>query len=167
MGIIAMDKKKDFTPAPEGLHQAVCVDVEDLGVVDWGFGDQHKVSIYWQTEQMNPDIDKPFLVRKAYTLSLNEKANLRKDLETWRGRKFNREELEGFDLEKLLGVNCQIQIIHNIKDEGRVYANVQAVIPAAKDTKKLHPMDYVRIQDRDKEQGTDNEFKVTDDDIPF
>jgi len=30
MAIIAKDNRKEFTPAPEGLHQAVCVDVVDL-----------------------------------------------------------------------------------------------------------------------------------------
>jgi hypothetical protein len=32
MSIIAKSNKKDFTPAPEGLHSAVCCDVVDLGL---------------------------------------------------------------------------------------------------------------------------------------
>jgi hypothetical protein len=167
MPIIARDKQKEWKPAPEGLHCAVCVDVEDLGLKDWGYGEQEKIRISWQIEEISPENDKPYLVHKSYTLSLNEKANLRKDLETWRGRKFSREELEGFDLEVLLGVNCQLQLIHNMKDEGKTYANVQAVIPPGKNAPKLRPVEYTRVKDRDKQQETETEFKADDNDIPF
>jgi hypothetical protein len=88
---------------------------------------------------------------KRYTLSLHEKANLRRELETWRGKKFTAEEGEGFDLEKLLGANCQLQVIHNEKDDGTVYANVQAIVPAGRGLEKLSiPPDYVRAINRDK-----------------
>jgi len=167
MSIIAKDSKREYEPAPEGLHQAVCVDVVDLGIVDGNFGPRHKVRIYWQLE-VKDETGKPFLVQKQYTLSLNEKANLRKDLETWRGAKFRPEELQGFDLEKLIGVNCQVQLIHNIRDES-TYANVQAVIGAPKGVARLHPVDYVRRQDRDKQQGTGNGNggEVEDEIVPF
>ena len=42
-----------------------------------------------------------FDVARVYTLCLHERAALRKDLESWRGRKFTEQELDGFDLEKL------------------------------------------------------------------
>ena len=33
MAIIAKEPERSFTPCPEGLHHAVCVDVVDLGVL--------------------------------------------------------------------------------------------------------------------------------------
>lgn len=36
MGIIAKAPEKNFAPAPEGLHHAVCVDVIDLGLLRSG-----------------------------------------------------------------------------------------------------------------------------------
>lgn len=167
MAIIARDSQTDFTPAPEGLHQAVCVDVVDQGLKDSQWGEKHKVDIRWQIDQPNPDNQgKPFMVIKRYTLSLSEKANLRQDLEAWRGRRFSKEELEGFDLEMLIGVNCQVQIIHNLGDNGKKWANVQAVVPLGKGMAKIQAQDYIRVIDRDNGNGQGAAVQA-DDEVPF
>lgn len=58
---------KAFAPAPAGVHQAVCVDVMDLGILDviWQgvTKKQHKVNVAWQISQ-SLDNAKPFLVFK-------------------------------------------------------------------------------------------------------
>jgi len=167
MAIIAREPESKFTPAPEGLHQAVCVDVHDLGIMATTWGDKHKVLVIWQIDAAE-ESGKRFQVRKHYTLSLSEKANLRRDLECWRGRKFTPEELQGFDVEKLLGANCQIQVVHNLSDEGKTYANVQAIVPFnSKMGAKLSPLDYTRVRDRARQQGNGAGPDITDDDIPF
>lgn len=170
MPIIARKPEISFTPCPEGLHHAVCVDVCDLGIVKGQYGEKHKVEIRWQTDVTNKDTGKRFELRKWYTLSLHEKANLRKDLECWRGRKFTDTELEGFDLECLLGVNCQLQVIHNITDEGKTFDSVQAIVPHNARLPKIAPLDYVRQQDRPKQYGngaSPNNGALNVEDIPF
>lgn len=170
MPIIARAPESKFTPAPEGLHQAVCVDVHDLGMVKTAWGDKAKVLLIWQLDALD-ETGRRFQIRQQYTLSLSEKANLRRDLECWRGRKFTDEELQGFDLEKLLGANCQLQVVHNLSDEGRVFANVQAIVPShAKLGPKLQSQDYVRLKDRAKAQGNGHAeaaVPLTHEDIPF
>src|SRR5262245_30956548 len=95
---------KTFAPAPAGVHQGVCVDVVDMGMlkVVWNgqTKEQHKIRIVWQIDEVMPDDEKErrFIVQKRYTLSLSDKANLRKDLEAWRGRSFTEDELKGFDV---------------------------------------------------------------------
>jgi len=165
MSIIARRPESTFSPCPEGLHHAVCVDVIDLGVLQTTWGDKHKVRVVWQIEEENPDTGKRYEARKQYNLSLHEKATLRKDLEAWRGRKFNNDELEGFDLEKLLGINCQIQIVHDITEDATIYANVQAVVPAPKNVVALLPGGYVRQKDRPNTHG--NVPTDADDEVPF
>lgn len=171
MAIIAKNNKGEFTPAPEGLHSAVCVDVVDKGMVSSSWGEAHKIQIRWQLEDHDPKTDKPYMVVSTYTLSLHEKSRLRPVLEAWRGRKFTAEESEGFDLEKLVGANCQIQVIHNIKDGGETYANVQAVVPAAKNAPKLRPNgEYIRVIDREKRaqlESQPNGYVAQDSDVPF
>lgn len=168
MAIVAREPESKFTPAPEGLHQAVCVDVVELGVVKGPYGDKEKVEIVWQIDLTNEDTNRRFEVRKWYTISLHEKANLRKDLECWRGRKFTKDELAGFDLEKLIGANCQLQVIHNITDEGKVYANVQAIVPHNSKVPKIAPDMYIRKKDRPTERGNGNtpDDPFVDDDAP-
>lgn len=168
MSILAREPESKFTPAPEGLFQAVCVDVVDLGLVKSQYGEKHKVEIRWQLDLICKETERRYDVRRWFTLSLHEKASLRQTLETWRGRKFTPEELKGFDLERLIGVNCQVQVIHNLSDEGRTYANVQAVVPAPAKVPKIAPLDYVREQDRPKQQGNGApEFAGDDDPVPF
>ena len=172
MAIIAKRQKSEFTPAPEGLHAAICCDVVDLGMEQSPWGQLHKIQIRWQIDEINPKTQKRFIVVRKFTLSLAEKSNLLPILEAWRGKKFTKQELDGFDLEKLVGANCQVQVVHNIKSEDEVYANVQAVVPPARNAVKLQIADdYVREIEREKrarlEANPDDEYEVTDEDIPF
>jgi hypothetical protein len=154
MSIIAKRSNANFVPCPSGLHQACCVDIIDMGVIESSaYLDtkgkpkrQHKIRLAWQVAELMED-GKPFLVQKRYTLSLDEKANLRKDLESWRGLAFTEAQLGGFDLEVLIGVNCQVNVTQVQKD-GQTYANVTAIVPCAKGTPKLKPVAYVRVKDR-------------------
>lgn len=166
MAILARKPESSFDPCPEGLHQAVCVDVVDLGLQDTPWGSKHKVEIRWQTEMVNDRTGKRFELRKRYTNSLHEKAGLRKDLECWRGRKFTEDELNGFDLEKLLTHNCQLQVIHNLSDEGKTYDNVQAIVPHNSKLPRISAQDYIRQQDRAKAHGNGDAPAHTDADAP-
>jgi hypothetical protein len=169
------DSGKDFQPAPPGVHQAVCVDVVDLGILEVTYkGEtkkQHKVNLAWQINEDRDD-GKPYLVFKRYTLSLSEKATLRKDLESWRGRKFTRDEEMGFDLENVIGVNCLLNITHNQVGD-KTYANVVSIMPLAKGMPSMGARDYVRKVDRTGDEPSRvhaDEHQpppLTDDDIPF
>jgi|TARA_R110000824_G_scaffold123218_4_gene280802 hypothetical protein len=166
--IIAKRPESSFQPAPEGLHHAVCCDVVDLGLVDTPWGMKQQVEVRWQLSETNPKTQSRYEVRKRYTTSLHEKANLRKDCESWRGKKFSDEELEGFDLEKLLDANAQVQVVHVLSDQGRTFDRVQAIVPNKKGP-KLTVKDYVRQADRDETAGTQATpvVEVDLDEIPF
>jgi hypothetical protein len=178
MAIIATAKSengRDFEPAPVGVHQAVCVDVVDLGVLDVTWQGvtkkQHKINIAWQINELRDD-GKPFLVFKRYTLSLSEKSNLRKDLESWRGKKFTRDEEMGFDVESIIGANCLLNVTHNTVAD-KTYANVASVNPLMKGMPTLNAKDYVRKVDREpqSQQHPAHEHEpmepITADDVPF
>ena len=79
--------------------------------------------------------DLPRAISREYTLSLHKKANLRADLESWRGKGFTDRELEGFDLENILGKNCMLNIIHK-QTEKAIYANIVSVMPLMKNMQK-------------------------------
>lgn len=128
----------DFTPAPEGTHFAVCDMVVDLGQQKTTYQGvesiKHQIYLRWQipaerTEWTDADGNKqngPVVIGKTYTASLGEKANLRKDLQSWRSRAFTDEELKAFDVANLLGAPAMISIVHNHKD-GKTYANIGAI----------------------------------------
>ena len=59
---------------------------------------------------------------------MGSQGNLRKDLESWRGKAFSETEAEDFDLTKLLGATCMLNVIHNTaKASGRTYANIASI----------------------------------------
>ena len=73
----------------------------------------------------------PRVMSKEYTLSLNEKSNLRKDLQAWRGQAFTEEELQGFDILTVMNKPCQLQIINEEKN-GKTYNNISAIMAMPK-----------------------------------
>lgn len=143
-----------FEQVSEGVHRAVCYSIYDLGTHrdDRYQKDVHKVLMIWELPDERVDVDRdgekknlPRVISKKYTLSLGEKAILRKDLETWRGRAFTAEELKGFDLQNVLGKGCQLQVIHKMSEgKGKKYANIMAIIPLPKGSPKLTPENPVR-----------------------
>ena len=119
----------DFEPAPEGNHVARCVSIIDLGTQrnDYQGDISHtrKFFFTWELPQEMKTYDKdgttitePFTVTEFYTASLGKKANLRRDLESWRGRAFTADELAGFSAEKVLGAPCMLNVIHKVKANG-------------------------------------------------
>lgn len=144
MPLIIKQDGTHFEPAPPGLHRAVCVDVVDLGLVEGKFGAKHKIKLVWQLEKRNKQGER-FQARATYTASLFEGSNLRRDLEAWRAKNFTEKELAGFDVEKLIGINCQLSLKQAVsKSTGRTYAQVTAVLPAEKGAVKLAAEDYER-----------------------
>lgn len=149
--VAIMAKAKDestFTPVSEGLHPAVCSAVVDLGMQP---GSQlypnPKRQVYLrfdcldevvEFEKDGHKISGPARCGATYTLSLGDKSKLRPLLESWRGRKFTEQELEGFDISKLLGVAGQVQILHTKKGD-KTYANVQTIVPFPKGVDKPKP----------------------------
>lgn len=76
----------------------------------------------------------PRVMSKEYTLSINEKSNLRKDLQAWRGQAFTEEELQGFNLLTVMNKPCQLQIINEEKN-GKNYNNISAIMALPKGMK--------------------------------
>jgi hypothetical protein len=160
---------KNYTPAPEGVHAAVCVDVADKGMVETEWGSKHKCRIVWEIAAPMDD-GRPFTIGKTYTVSLHEKSSLYKDLKGWRGRAFTADELRGFDLENVVGKPCQLVVAHNDVD-GTTYANVQAILKADVKNQLKPSGKYVRAKDRTDAPAQTTSAPATtqpeEDNIPF
>jgi hypothetical protein len=132
----------DFDPIPPGVHQAVCYAVIDVGTqpsMNMKFPAKRKVAITWEIPSERIEIrgeDLPRAITGFWTLTLASKGKLRPLLESWRGRPFTQDELDGFDLENLIGANCLLNIVHNTV-AGKTYANIASVSPLAKGMAKL------------------------------
>lgn len=159
MGLMASDTGGDFIEqAPAGNHVAVCYQIIDLGMKtqEWE-GKQrtvHRVRISWElAEELMAD-GRPYSISEYYTLSLAQAANLRAALESWRGRPFTPEELQGFDLKAILGVPCMVNVIHepSKKYPGRIKAIVSSITPIPRGLTRpvaSNPLFFFSLSDAD------------------
>lgn len=153
MGFIASDAGGgNFKRVPAGVYIGRCFSVIDLGtqLSSGQFGEklQHKLRIGWELfgedEQGNPltievdGVEKPMTISKSYTVSLHEKAGLRKDLAAWRGRDFTEEEAKAFDVSKLLGAYCMVNVTTS-ETNGKTYSNVATLTPLPGALKNAKP----------------------------
>lgn len=119
---------KEFEQAAAGNHVARCIGMIDIGTQENSYEGKttyaRKIVLRFELpNEVMQDGDyagKPFIVGKYYTASLSEKANLRKDLESWRGRPFTQEELMGFDSKNILDKPCMVNVVHTDKKKAKI-----------------------------------------------
>ena len=132
--IVAKNSENEYPKVPTGVHNARCIRVIDLGTQRNDYQGQitwkRQALINWELpQQLSNDV--PMTISKFYTLSLHEKSNLSMDLVSWRGRPFTETEKKGFDITKLIGIPCQLNVMHNEKGKEKI----SSVMPLGKDGK--------------------------------
>lgn len=135
MSIIATNTGGNFEIVPSGTYVARCYSMVQIGTVTEtikGVAKQlSKVRLTWELPTKKKEFKpgeglKPFSVSKEFTLSMNEKSNLRKFLEGWRGKAFTQEQAKQFDITKLLGLPCMLSVIHKTSGAGNQYADISS-----------------------------------------
>ena len=133
-----------------GVHKARCVRAIDLGTQQNDYQGQiswkRQVMLIWEVPSETDNKGEPLTISKFYTLSLNEKANLANDLVSWRGRPFTETEKKGFDISKVVGKPCSINVILNQKGKPKV----STVMPIGKNddiAQQFHPSVVFNITD--------------------
>lgn len=130
-------KNNDYEPIPKGRHEAICVTIAGIGEQETSYGVKNQVIVTWEIPSIVREWTKDgetkegrAQISRTFTCSLAPKASLRLLLESWRDKEFSQEELQGFDLKKLLGVSCMIKIKHQTSADGsKIYANIADVEP--------------------------------------
>ena len=150
--ITAKGSDSKFKPHPAGQFVGQCVDTIDLGDRVETFAGQpskltHKCALVFRTGEKNEQTGEYIDIAREFTVSMGEKANLRKFLEQWRGRAYTSEQIEeGVPLHKLTGNHGLLTIAQATSQSQRTYANITACVGIPKQmqssTKKYD--DYVR-----------------------
>lgn len=154
MGFIASDSGNggNFKRVPPGVYIGRCYSLVDLGTQttngQYGEKHQHKIRVAWELfgedengQPLTIDVDgkeMPMTISKSYTVSLHEKAGLRKDLSAWRGRDFTDEEAKAFDVSKLIGAYCMVNVTTS-ENNGKTYINVGGLTPLPSALKNAKP----------------------------
>ena len=131
--IVLKDTPSRSYPVLEaGAYRASCYAIVMLGTTYSTYYNKNQTKILFMWELPDERIvidgeDLPRAISETYTLSLNEKASLRKMLESWRGKPFSPEELQGFSLSKVLGAPCMVSTVQAEKNNGDKFAKVSAI----------------------------------------
>lgn len=135
MPAIPKPNQSNFLPTPNGPNPAVCIKVIDLGTQDGDYqgkkNRKRKLSIGFELfsdERMTDG--RRFIVSKTYTWSMSDKAGLRKDLESWRGKEFGDADFEpktAFQINSILVKPCLLNIKHETKADGNVRAHIDSI----------------------------------------
>jgi hypothetical protein len=136
-----------FTPVAPGMHLARCYRIVDLGTQKTEYQGQVKhlqkvmiqFEVHGEDENGNALVTskgEPMSISKNFTLSLAEKATLRKDLQAWRGRDFTADELRGFELKNVLGAWAMITAAKSVGGNGKEYTNIVSINPVPVAIKK-------------------------------
>lgn len=146
MPILASNNSTPRELIPAGNYIARCYQMIEIGTVTEIVMGQpktlKKVRIGWELPEetrvfRQENGEQPLVISKEYTLSMNEKSNLRKDLKSWRGKDFTEEEAKSFDITKLLGQPCMLNIIHNPSksDPTKIYEQISGITSIPKGMK--------------------------------
>ena len=138
MGLIAKASGGgSFTPVPPGNHLARCYRIIDLGTQRTEYKGQIKFQkrcmlqfeVHGSDENDNPLLTQkgePLSISKNYTVSLSDNSTMRADFESWRNKKFTKEELSAFHIGKVLGQWAMISVTKAIVDD-KEYTNISAI----------------------------------------
>lgn len=164
MSMIAKENGGTSIPnLADGVYTAISSMLIDLGVQrnEKFDKDQRKFILIWnvigETVKIG-DSELPRTINKEYGFSLNEKSNLRKDLESWRGQAFTEEELRGFYLSNILNKGCQLQII-NKESNGKQYNNIAGIMALAKGM-QVEQLEETIVFDMEEPESWNNYNKV-------
>lgn len=155
-------ESKEFEQIPAGVYLARCYKMVDIGTqtthsAKFGDKDVRQVILTW--ELLQDDDGKPvfmedgksvFSISKKYTLSMNKKANMRKDLDSWRGLPFTEAEANDFDITKLLGKFCKLQVTHSTTGD-KTYSNVTTLMNTKKEAEGVNELVSFSMDDPDME----------------
>lgn len=132
--ITAKGNDSKFKPHPQGQFIGQCVDTIDLGERVESFAGQpkklaHKCALIFRTGEKNAETGEYIDIGKEFTVSMGDKANLRKFLEQWRGKKYDAETVKkGVPLDKLTGNWALLSVGHRDSANGRTYADITAAV---------------------------------------
>jgi hypothetical protein len=146
-----------YTPVPAGMWLGRCYRIIDLGTQKTEYQGSvkflKKLMVQWEVhgedehgKELRTAKGEPLSISKNYTVSLAEKATLRKDLVSWRGKEFTSEELRGFDLKNILGAWAMLSVATSIGNNGKEYTNVVSVNPVPAAMKKNLPQAHNSLE---------------------
>lgn len=115
-----LNSRPPYEHPPGGPHKAVCAQLIKEGIIPRYQGElKDTVKLVWQLEVRNKKRER-FTIAKKYTNSTHPKAAIVAEVHRWLGKSMTRAEWRTFDLDTLIGLNCQLNCITIPTDDGEI-----------------------------------------------
>lgn len=127
-------KRKIYQVPSEGPHSAILIDVTDEGICDFGYGPKDCLKLVFgigDEEGPNGEALQVSVICGKFT---SRKAKLYPFLKVFCG---GRDIPDQIDPAEFIGTNCRVNIEHNVKQDGRVFANIKGVFAPLPGSPKL------------------------------
>lgn len=134
----ATNNGSNIAPVPAGTYLGICYGVYDIGTTtrQTNFQPRRKVLLTFELPHLRADfeqdgkkVNKARVISGSFTLSTDKKANLRKQLASWRGRDFTPDEAKRFEVANVCGHAALLSIVHNPSQDGsRIFANIASIM---------------------------------------
>lgn len=134
-------ERTKIPPIAAGTHAAIMYKILKIGTVPEEYQGVAKnlQKVYLTFELPNEtyvfkeeDGPMPRVISKEFTLSMGEKANLRKFVEGIIGVNLTDDEAYSFDIETLIGKPFLLSVVHKKSTKGDIYANITNSAPLMK-----------------------------------
>ena len=163
---IIKQSENTFEPVPAGTHPARCYAMVSLGTQPTNnpkYDPSFKVVLQFEFPnelievkgEKRPMMTGHFLSAYLGSVTKPSKANL--FLTAWRGRQFTEQELAGFDLAKVVGAPCLLNIVHETKN-GKLRETIASISPLPKGMPVVPQINPTVIYEID--EGRNDKFKA-------
>lgn len=148
--------KRESKPVPPGNHIARVYSIVHIGTVLSEYQgetrDRNKVRIGFELPMEKAvfregDEAKPFVINQDYTLSMGEKAGLRKLVESILGIGFLDADAKSYDVIDLIGRTCMLNVIQVKSAKGSLYGKIQGAAPLPKGLEAPAPVNAPFVLD--------------------
>jgi len=155
-----------YTPVPVGNHPSRCYGMVSLGTQagkNPKFPPTFQVVLMFELPNESIEVNgekKPMIISKflnAYLGSPTKPSKTNLFLSSWRSRPFNEQELKGFDISKVVGCTCLLNVVH-VEKNGKTREEIASISPLPKGMTmngQVNPSVVYEI-----EQGRDDTFKT-------
>jgi hypothetical protein len=164
---------KEFELPPEGVHRGRLTEIKDLEpTVNLNGEEKERVRFIWTLLHQRTSSGDTMKVYQTFNVSLHPQSYLSQAIRDITGE----EPGDHFDLDGLLGCECDLVLKHNEGNDGRTYCNVRTILRLPTAAEAAEEKRVAAVTEKVKQAAAQPQGAVTvpaeadtisDEDIPF
>jgi hypothetical protein len=148
-------KPREYEIAPEGCYRARLESIDDAAPGTNARGEEvQRVKFCWMLTTLVTSTGEPFKVYQTYNLTLAPRSFLHQAIVDISGA----EPGQSFDLDTLVGAECDLVLRHNAGADGRTWCNIRSILRPATPAEKAEEQRVVAATEQVRQAALRNTF---------